>query len=101
MLEDCEKISRLVDPVIEENDPIEDSYYLCVSSPGLDRPLKTPRDFARSIGKKVDIKLYRAANGHKELTGVLSAYDDSGFTLEDGTAFAHKDVALIRLHVDI
>lgn len=101
MLEDCEKISKLIDPVIEAHDPIEDSYYLCVSSPGLDMPLKQPRDFKRSIGKKVDVKLYRAVDGKKEFTGVLSGYDDNGFTLDDAAAFAYKDVAIVRLHVDI
>ena len=101
MLDDCEKISRLIEPVIDAHDPITDSYFLCVSSPGLDRPLKTQRDFARSVGKKVDVKLYRAADGRKEYTGVLAAYDEAGFTLEDGMVFTHKDVAQVRLHVDI
>ncbi|MFA5675206.1 MAG: ribosome maturation factor RimP [Christensenellales bacterium] len=100
-LEDCEKISRLVDPVIEDNDPIADSYFLCVSSPGLDRPLKGPRDFARSVNKKVDVKLYRAINGKKEITGVLVSYNDTAFMLDNGGEFAYKDVALVRLHVDI
>ena len=102
MLDDCEKISRLIDPVIEENDPIEESYYLCVSSPGLDRPLKETRDFARSIGKKIDVKLYRPdEHAKKEYTGVLASFDEQGFALEDGTVFTHKDVAIARLHVDI
>lgn len=101
MLEDCEKISKLIDPVIDAHDPIEESYFLCVSSPGLDRPLKEPRDFKRSIGKKVDVKLYRAIDGSKQITGVLGGYDDNGFRLEDGAAFAFKDVAVVRLHVDI
>ncbi len=101
MLDDCEKISRLIDPVIEEHDPITESYYLCVSSPGLDRPLKEARDFARSIGKKVDVKLYRTVDGKKEFTGVLESYNDSGFALDNGTVFEYKDVAIVRLHVDI
>ena len=100
-LDDCETISRLVDPLIDAQDPIEDAYFLCISSPGLDRPLKTPRDFARSIGKKVDIKLYRAEGGNKEIAGILASYDESGFTLEDGSVFAYKDVAIVKLHVDI
>lgn len=101
-LDDCEKISHLIDIVIEENDPIEETYYLCVSSPGLDRPLKESRDFARSIGKKIDVKLYRPdENGKKEYTGVLASYDEQGFALEDGKVFTHKDVAITRLHFDI
>ena len=102
-LDDCEKISRLIDPVIEAQDPIDGPYYLCVSSPGLDRPLKSPRDFARSIGKKVDIRLFAAIEKQKEFTGVLLSHDDGGVTIEIAGAerkFAHSDIAIVRLHVD-
>ena len=81
-LDDCEKISRIIDPVIEAQDPINGPYCLVVSSPGLDRPLKTPRDFERSVGKKVDIGLYRATGKQKEFTGVLRGCDNDGFTAE-------------------
>lgn len=77
---------------------------MCVSSPGLDRALKEPEDFERSIGKKVDLKLYRAADGEKEFTGELKEYDENGFTLilgESEKAFLYKDTAIVRLHVDI
>ena len=103
-LDDCEKISKLIDSAIDEKDPIQDAYYLCVSSPGLDRPLKKPADFNRSLGKVVDIKLYRAAGGQKEFTGTLKAYDEAGFTVtisESDQSFLHKDTAIVRLHVDI
>lgn len=100
-LDDCEKISRLIDPVLDEHDPIEESYYLCVSSPGLDRPLKTERDYKRSIGKMVDVKLYRPMDGKKEWTGVFTSFDENGFTIDEAKSFAYKDVAIIRLHVDL
>lgn len=100
-LEDCEKISKMIDPIIDEHDPIEESYYLCVSSPGLDRPLKTPRDFNRSIGKKIDVKLYRPLDGRKEFAGELTSFDENGFTLDGETSFAYKDTAVVRLHVDL
>ena len=103
-LDDCEKISRLIDPAIDENDPIDGAYYLCVSSPGLDRPLKKPADFSRNIGKKVDVKLYRASGGQKEFTGELTGYDEDGFTLViggDKRSFSFKETAIVRLHVDI
>lgn len=102
-LDDCEKISRLIDPVIEARDPIDGPYYLCVSSPGLDRPLKTPRDFERSMGKKVDIRLYKAAEKQKEFTGTLKGYDSDGFTVEiagQERNFTYADTAIVRLHVD-
>jgi len=102
-LTDCEKISRLIDPVIEAKDPIDGPYYLCVSSPGLDRPLKNPGDFERSIGKKVDIRLYCAEDKKKDFTGVLKAYDKNGFTAEiegNEKVFIYADTAIVRLHVD-
>ena len=56
-LDDCEKLSRLIDEPIDELDPIEEAYVLCVSSPGLDRPLKTDKDFKRAVGKDIDLKM--------------------------------------------
>lgn len=103
-LDDCESISRLIEPAIDAKDPIEDAYYLCVSSPGLDRALKEPLDFRRSIGKSVDIKLYRAVGGKKEFTGELISYDDNGFTVKiNGSlnTYAFKETAVVKLHVDI
>lgn len=102
-LDDCENISRLIDPIIEAKDPIDGPYYLCVSSPGIDRPLKTPRDFERSISKKVDIKLYTPLDKKKEFTGTLKSYDQNGFTVDiEGKeqTFIYADTAIIRLHVD-
>jgi ribosome maturation factor RimP len=103
-LDDCEKITRLIEPVIDERDPIADSYCLCVSSPGLDRPLRTERDFDRSVGKNVDVKLYRAEDGKKEWTGLLVRRDADRVAIESDGAektFLNKDVAIVRLHADI
>jgi ribosome maturation factor RimP len=103
-LQDCEKISRAIDPLIEEADPIEEGYYLCVSSPGLDRPLKTKADYQRSLDKTVDVKLYKTQEGSKTHTGQLISYDNDGFTLrinDEDKVFMYKDTAIIRLHVDI
>jgi ribosome maturation factor RimP len=102
-LDDCEKISRLVDPVIDVLDPIEGPYYLCVSSPGLDKPLKTSKDFERSIGKKVDVGLYKAVDKKKGFTGVLKTYDQDGFMMDVGgkdMTFSYAETAIVRLHVD-
>lgn len=103
-LDDCESISRLIEPAIDAKDPIEGAYYLCVSSPGLDRALKELSDFKRSMGKKVDIKLYGAKEGRKEFTGELISCDDNGFTVKiNGSlnTFAYKETAVVKLHVDI
>lgn len=103
-LDDCEEISKRIDPEIDALDPIEDEYYLCVSSPGLDRPLKTQRDFKRSIGKTVDVKLYKAIDKQKSFTGELESFTDDGFSVNSGGKqmdFLYKDTAIVRLHIDI
>ena len=103
-LDDCEKLSRAIDEPIDELDPIEEAYVLCVSSPGLDRPLKTQRDFERSVGKKVDIKLYKKdESGKKELTGELLKKEGDAVSVliaAKERIFNIKDIALIRLHID-
>ncbi len=73
-LSDCEKVSRRLSDLLDEADPIEQSYLLEVSSPGIDRPLKKPKDFERSMGKRIVVSLYAPVNGQKQLSGVLSNY---------------------------
>lgn len=103
-VDDCEIISRQLGDWLDEKDFIADSYILEVSSPGLGRPLKKEKDFVRSIGKDVDIKLYRALNKQKDFTGTLKSYDKDTVTIimEDQTemAFDRQDIALIRLAFD-
>ena len=89
---------------ITEKDFIEESYIFEVSSPGLGRPLKKEKDFARSIGEEVEIRTFRAINRQKEFFGILEAYDKESVTieLEDGEMMqiARADIALIRLAFD-
>ena len=103
-VDDCEVISRKVSDWLDKEDFIDESYILEVSSPGLGRPLKKEKDFARSIGKDVEVRLYKALNKSKEYTGVLEAYDKESVTLkmEDGSqmTFQRADIALIRLALD-
>ena len=103
-VDDCEVISRKLSDWLDQEDFIEESYILEVSSPGLGRPLKKEKDFARSIGKDVEIRLYRALNKSKEYTGQLTAYDKESVTLkmEDASemTFQRADIALIRLALD-
>ena len=103
-VDDCEVISRDLSDWLDEEDFIDDSYVLEVSSPGLDRPLKKEKDYIRSMGRDVDVRLYRAVDKQKEFTGALTAYDDTTVTLtmEDGSqrVFDKKDIALIRLALD-
>ena len=95
-VDDCEEVSRALSDLLDEED-----YILEVSSPGLDRPLKKEKDFARSIGKDVEVKLFKAINKEKEFVGILKAYDEDTVTLEmeDETEmqFKRSDIARIRL----
>lgn len=82
-MEDCERVSRAVDPILDEADPISEQYYLSVSSLGLDRPIKSDRDFERNLGKKVAVKLYAPKDGKKEFTGLLEGFDQLSFVITD------------------
>ncbi len=103
-IDDCEKVSRAIDPILDENDPIEEAYYLSVSSIGIDRPLKKDRDFERNMGKKLQVKLYAPINKKKELLGVLTGYDGESFTINvektGEVTIKRKDAALIRPWID-
>ena len=102
-VDDCETVSRRLSDWLDKEDFIAESYILEVSSPGLGRPLKKEKDFARSIGKDVDVKLYRARDKRKDFTGTLKAYDKDTVTIEeDGTelVFERGEIALIRLAFD-
>lgn len=103
-VDDCEMVSRKLGDWLDREDFIDESYILEVSSPGLGRPLKKEKDFKRSLGEQVEIRLYRAVDRQKEFTGTLKAYDENTVTIsyEDGTesTFERKDIALIRLAFD-
>nr|WP_314466071.1 ribosome maturation factor RimP [uncultured Clostridium sp.] len=103
-VDDCEIISRKLGDWLDEKDFIADSYILEVSSPGLGRPLKKDKDFDRSIGEDVDIKLYKPLNKQKDFTGTLISYDRDTVTIaqEDGTELTlnRPEIALIRLAFD-
>ena len=100
-VDDCEIVSRTFSDILDEKDYIEDTYIFEVSSPGLGRPLKKEKDFARSIGEEVEIRTYRAIDRQKEFIGILIEYDKDTVTIEyeDETTqvFERADIALIRL----
>ena len=100
---DCEAISRAVDPILDEKDPIAESYHFEVCSAGLERALKRPGDFARFMGSAIMVKLYRPVNGLKEIPGILRGYEDGKVTVEAGKetmTFEKSQVALVRLRVE-
>ncbi|MDR0818515.1 MAG: ribosome maturation factor RimP [Oscillospiraceae bacterium] len=100
-LDDCEAVSRALEPLIDELDPIEESYIFEVSSAGAERLLKRPRDFERCMGRGILVKLYKAVDGKKEFTGTLAGYGDSGEvtinTGENPIVFAKGDIAKVQL----
>ncbi len=100
-VDDCELVSRRMSDLLDEEDFIEESYIFEVSSPGLGRPLKKEKDYARSVGKEIEIKTYQPIGKEKEFCGILKSYDGETVTLglESGEemVFERKGIALIRL----
>lgn len=80
-IDDCTNISHAIDPIIDEADPIDVSYYLEVCSPGIERELTRSRHYEESLGKQVRLKLYRAYDGKKEITGTLEDVTEENVTL--------------------
>ena len=80
-IDDCTNVSHAIDPIIDEADPIDVSYYLEVCSPGIERELTRSRHYEESLGKQVRLKLYRAYDGKKEITGTLEDVTEENVTL--------------------
>jgi ribosome maturation factor RimP len=81
-IDDCTNVSRALSDKLDEIDPIDYSYYLEVSSPGIDRPLKKDKDFIRFAGQEVKINLYKALDGKKSLIGILKGLEDNVIILD-------------------
>ena len=103
-IDDCEIVSRALSDKLDEKDFIEESYILEVSSPGVGRPLKKDKDFARSIGEEVDVKLFKPIDKQKEFNGILESFNEEEITvrLDEDTVmtFKRKEIALVRLAFD-
>lgn len=98
-LDDCQDLSRKLEELLDAQDLIKTSYILEVSSPGLDRELKKPRDFQREMGKDIDVSLFAPLDGKKVVTGPLSAYDGETINVGD-MAIPMDKVAKVNLHID-
>lgn len=98
-LDDCQDLSRKLEELLDAQDIIKTSYILEVSSPGLDRELKKPRDFQREMGKDIDVSLFAPLDGKKVVTGSLSAYDGETINVGD-MAIPMDKVAKVNLHID-
>ena len=101
-IDDCTAVSHAIDPIIDEADPISQSYYLEVCSPGLERSLTKTEHFERFLGSDVKVKLYKAYSGSKELLGKLVKYD-GGVEIETPSEhiyFEKKDIVSVKLDDD-
>jgi len=103
-IDDCETISRALDPILDEQDPIDTSYTFEVSSAGAERSLKRPSDFARFMDSYVEVRLYKAKNGIKEYTGNLKGDECGNVTIEyngEMVTFEKNEVANVRLRIKL
>ncbi|MBO5556453.1 MAG: ribosome maturation factor RimP [Oscillospiraceae bacterium] len=101
-IDDCERISRRLDPLLDEEDPIPESYVFEVGSAGAERQLKRPADFEQFMGSEVEVKLYQPVDGRKAFVGTLAGYADGTVTISDEKttrSFTGAQVAQVRLHV--
>lgn len=103
-IDDCALISRALSEILDNNDFIPDAYILEVSSPGLGRQLKKDKHFARSIGEKIEIKLYKALNKQKDFDGILVDFDADKLVIElengEKLEINRADIAMVRLALD-
>ena len=103
-IDDCERISRRLDPILDEADPVPESYVFEVSSAGAERVLKRPGDFERFIGHEVEVRLYQPVEGQKSFVGKLVSYEDGATEIEvkgKRYRFHKQQTAQVRLHATI
>ena len=98
-IDDCQELSGRLEEILDARDLIRTSYILEVSSPGLDRELKKPKDFQREQGKMVDVSLFAPLDGKKLITGELTSYDGEKITVAEQVIPMDK-VAKVNLHID-
>ena len=97
---DCEAISRRLDPILDEADPVPDSYVFEVGSAGAERELRRPSDFEQFIGSEVEVRLYQPRDGRKTVVGTLEGYCEGNITVS-GAELKKEQIAQVRLHISI
>lgn len=98
-INDCENVSRLIDPMLDEADLIKQAYCLEVSSPGLERTLRKQEHFDEAVGQEVELSLFKAINDEKKVIGILKNCDENNITLEiDGNeqSFDRKNISKVK-----
>lgn len=101
-IDDCQRISEVLEQILDEKDLLKDAYILEVSSPGLDRVLKKARDFEREQGKDVEVTFYAPVDGKKTWVGTLTGYDreKNAIVLDGEKELLLEKTAQVRLHID-
>lgn len=98
-LDDCELVSKAIEPLLDTADFLPDGYNLNISSPGIDRPLKLERDYKKNCGKEIEISFYKPVDGKKKLEGVLTSWSDDDVTItvgDESKTFSKKDISIIK-----
>ena len=101
-IEDCEKMSRAIDPVLDEADPISEEYHLDVSSPGIEREIKNDFHLSKCMGERVQVKLYAPLDGQKVISGELLGYDEQSVTVsaESEIVIPKKSIAKMNIYFE-
>ena len=100
-LNDCEKVSDVINPLLDKEDIIKEMYFLEVSSPGIERVLRKEKHFEENIGKEVEINLFKPLNNKKEYTGILNKWDENNIyieTEETKITIERKNISLMKLN---
>lgn len=103
-IDDCERVSRRLDPMLDEADPIAESYVFEVGSAGAERELKRPSDFEQFLGSEVEVRLYQPVDGQKAFVGKLTGYDAGTVTISASgreRSFTQAQTARVRLHISL
>ncbi len=99
-IDDCVNVSHAIDPIIDEADPIDRSYCMEVSSPGIERELTRPEHFAKMQGRDITVKLYKALDGSKEIKGTLVSFDDKLIIKTEATEYALEKSAVAKVNLN-
>ena len=99
-LNDCEKVNDAVNPILDAADYIKEQYFLEISSPGIERHIRKEKHLKESIGKEINIKLFKAIEKQKEVTGILKSFDEANIIIETETqelSIERKNISLMKL----
>ncbi len=98
-IDDCEKMSRAIDPVLDEHDLIEDMYHLEVSSPGIERDIRTDFHLSKCIGERVSVKLFAPIDGQKQFVGILKGFSDDCVEIETDSSLSIERKAIAKMNI--